>query len=278
MSEQTVDQPLAGRCIAVPESRELNLFASMLEQRGAQVFRCPLVSIYDSPDTGAVESWLREFSDGEFDDLILLTGEGLRRLLGFAERAEGGLYSDFVAALGKVRKITRGPKPGNALRKIGLKPDLLGLEPTTSGVIAALASEQLEGRRIGVQLYGTNPNLPLVQFLEDKGATVSVVAPYIYADDSEENRVVELVDRICARDLDAVAFTSTPQVTRLLQVAKKAGKEGALIAGLNGIQVAAIGPVVADVLKEKGVEVKIMPEGTYFMKPLVRRLVEVFQP
>jgi hypothetical protein len=53
----------------------------------------------------------------ECDDLILYTGEGVRRLVGFAERA--GLRDDFVAALGRVKKITRGPKPVRALREIG---------------------------------------------------------------------------------------------------------------------------------------------------------------
>ncbi|MEK7215052.1 MAG: uroporphyrinogen-III synthase, partial [Chloroflexota bacterium] len=222
---------LAGRRIAVPESRELNLFTGMLEVRGAEVIRCPLVSIYDSPDQEAVETWLRHFVSGNFDDLILLTGEGLRRLLGFAERAGGTLHREFVAALAKVRKITRGPKPGNALRKIGLKADLLGSQPTTEGVMDTLSAENLAGRKIAVQLYGTHPNRPLIDFLEGRGAIVSAVAPYVYADDSEDAQLVSLVERIVRKDLDAIAFTSTPQVTRLVQIAKKQQLADELIAG-----------------------------------------------
>ena len=41
-------QPLAGRTIAVPETRELEVFATLLERRGATVLRCPLVSIRDA--------------------------------------------------------------------------------------------------------------------------------------------------------------------------------------------------------------------------------------
>ena len=41
---------LTGRCIGVPESRQLDLFADMLEKRGATVVRCPLVDIRDAPD------------------------------------------------------------------------------------------------------------------------------------------------------------------------------------------------------------------------------------
>jgi len=276
MSNANQTPPLAGRRIAVPESRELNLFTTMLEERGAEVYRCPLVAIRDAPDRDAVEAWLRDFAAGHHHDLILLTGEGLRRLLGFADRAGDNLWQDFIAALARVRKITRGPKPGNALRAIGLKADLTAAVPTTEGVMTTLAADDLRGRTIGVQLYGTNPNLPLVEFLSDKGARVTTVAPYIYADDSEQDRVEALVELLVAGGMDAIAFTSTPQVTRLFQVARRMGMEDGLRAGMNGLLVAAVGPVVADCLTEAGVDVDVMPDSTYFMKPLVRRLVDAF--
>ena len=276
MSETEQTAALAGRRIAVPESRELNLFAGMLEARGAGVLRCPLVAIHDSPDRNAVEHWLRSFADGSFDDIILLTGEGLRRLLGFAERAGGTLREDFIAALAATRKITRGPKPGNALRAIGLTSDLPAAHPTTEGVIETLAEEVLTGRKIAVQLYGTNPNRPLIDFLAGRGAEVSTVAPYVYADDAEDNRVETLVAQLCEGELDAIAFTSSPQVSRLFQVARRLNRVEELVAALNRLQVAAVGPVVGSALEEKGVTVEIMPDATYFMKPLVRRLVEAF--
>lgn len=45
---------LAGRRIAVPETRELDVFAQMLERHGANVVRCPLVAIRDVPDLAPV--------------------------------------------------------------------------------------------------------------------------------------------------------------------------------------------------------------------------------
>src|SRR5262245_994655 len=110
------EQTLAGRIIAVPETRELDVFASMLERRGATVLRCPLVAILDAPDPQPVLEWIRSFNRGAYDDLVLLTGEGLRRLLGCIERHSPELRADFVAQLARVRKITRGPKPARALR------------------------------------------------------------------------------------------------------------------------------------------------------------------
>src|ERR1700742_3819565 len=118
-------QPLAGRTIAIPETREVDIFAAMLERRGARVIRCPRVAIRDAPDPTPVLQWSRDLAAGSFDDLILLTGEGLRRILGCIERNEPALKEPFVAALAPLRKTTRGPKPARALRELGLKPDIV---------------------------------------------------------------------------------------------------------------------------------------------------------
>lgn len=268
--------PLAGRRIALPESRELDLFADMLIKRGAEVLRCPLVSIHDALDQAPVLAWLQAFVANPGDDLILLTGEGLRRLVGSAERAGGDLAQRFIARLGEVRKITRGPKPGAALRKLGLKADVVAVEPTTEGVIRTLEGENLQGRRVAVQLYGSEPNPLLIGFLTDAGAQVSQVSPYIYADHIEDEQVDSLIEALIARDVDAIAFTSATQVRRLFQIARRGGRDDALLQALAAITVAAVGPVVAEELNERGVGVDLMPQSSFFMKPLVRELVKAF--
>lgn len=270
------DLPLAGRRIALPESRELDLFADMLIKRGADVLRCPLVAIHDAPDPAPVLAWMHTLISQPFDRLILLTGEGLRRMLALAERQGGSLQADFIAALEGIPKLTRGPKPGAALRKVGLKADQVAVAPTTEGVIETLKDENLRGQRIGVQLYGTDPNRRLVDFLAGAGAEVSTVAPYIYADDVEDAQVEALIDAVLATEVDAIAFTSATQVRRLLQIAKRREQgEAALLSALGRIKVAAVGPVVADELTACGVQVDLMPESSFFMKPLVRELVKV---
>ncbi len=160
-------EELSGRRIVVPETRELGQLVRMLEELGADTVPCPMVAIRDAPDTAPVEAWLRRFADGTCDDLVLMTGEGLRRLLGFARRID--LESAFIAALRLTRKVTRGPKPVRALREIGLAADVPADEPTTEGVIAALERHDLTGRRVGVQLYPGNANERLLKFLEGAG-------------------------------------------------------------------------------------------------------------
>lgn len=265
---------LQGRRIAVPESRELDLFARMLEERGASVMRCPLVTILDAPNPQPVQAWLEDFSNSHYDYLILLTGEGLRRLLGVAERADTDLRARFIQALAKTRKVTRGPKPANALRKEGLKTDISASAPTTAGVIETLQTHDLNGRLVGVQLYGEDPNPELISFLKSTGADVRPVAPYVYADDSDDPEVSKLIAALIDQQVDAIAFTSTPQVRRLLQIARAHQLDDALRESMTNISVAAVGPVVAQALEKHGIGVDLMPENSWFMKPLVRELVK----
>lgn len=262
--------PLAGRTIAVPESREIEVFAALLERRGARVIRCPLVAIRDAPDSAPVLVWSRRLAAGELDDLILLTGEGLRRILSCIEQHEPALRSPFIAALGRVRKVTRGPKPAKVLRELAMKADIAAERPTTDGVIASLRELDLRHRRVGVQLYGTEPNRPLVGFLEGAGATVSTVAPYVYADATEDESVRALVSQLREGRVDAVAFTSSAQIERLIAVASEEGARGAL----GNTLVAAVGPIVADTLRRHGIEARLMPEESFFLKPLTSLLEE----
>jgi uroporphyrinogen-III synthase len=196
----------------VPETRELDQLTRMLEERGADTVACPMIAIPDAPDPVPINAWLRRFAKGTYNDLVLMTGEGLRRLLGFARRFD--LEPAFRVALAETRKITRGPKPVRALREIGLAADVPADEPTTQGVIATLERHDLTGRRVGVQLYPGNANERLLQFLEGAGAKADPVLPYIYASEANDARVMAVIAEMAAGQVHAIAFTSASQVRR----------------------------------------------------------------
>ncbi len=261
---------LDGKRIALAETRELDELARLIEQKGGLALRYPLVAIVPTDDVEAVRTWIEQLVEGGFNDVIFLTGEGVRRLTEFADRF--GLRDRFVAALGEVRKITRGPKPARALTELGLRPDLPARHPTTDGIIEALQAERLEGRNIGVQLYGTDPNEKLVGFLKSKGANVFPVAPYRYAPASDDERVRELLERIEKGEVDAIAFTSAPQVRRVVDVASRAGLDARLGDIFSRTVVAAVGPVTAAEIRQHGLPLHVALDRQFFMKPLVDAL------
>src|SRR5437763_14298836 len=104
---------LNGYRILILETREEAQFSRLLAEQGAEVLQCPMFTIHDVPDPAPIEDWIRRFVERPCDDLVLMTGEGLRRLVKVARRIE--LDQQFISALGRTRKLARGPKPGRAL-------------------------------------------------------------------------------------------------------------------------------------------------------------------
>jgi uroporphyrinogen-III synthase len=265
---------LAGRTIAVPETRQLDVLANLLERRGAAVLRCPLVGIRDAPDQQPVVAWLRRRPATPSDDLIVFyTGEGVERLHSCARRA--GIETDFVAALRRTRKLTRGPKPRRALRRLDIETELEAAEPTTDGLIETLTKIELPHLRVAVQLYAADQDMRLVDYLRRRSVDPDCVAPYVYASASEDAQVVALIGKLARGEVDAIAFTSKAQVQRLQKLARDRGLETELTKGLSAARVAAIGPIVAAELEAAEIRVDAMPEESFSMKPLVTALCEL---
>lgn len=269
-------QRLLGRCIALPEHRELDRLATMLEAEGASTVRCPLMAILEAPEPAPILEWLRALAAGRFDDVIFLTGEGVNRLMAMAEQA--GIDNEVRAALARTRKITRGPKPARALHTFALGIDLPATAPTSQGVMDCLRGHVLTGRQIGLQLYGDDPNRDLVGFLATKGAAVFPVAPYRYAPALDEQRVVGLIDQLGKGEIDGIAFTAAMQIDRLFKVAQANGGEDRLRQGLERIHVAAVGPIVVEALTRHGVHVDTVPARQFFMRRLTQAMAEGLGP
>ena len=210
---------------------------------------------------------------GAFDDVIFLTGEGLRRLLARAERTVD-------ARRGHRRARARPPHHARAQAGARAARDRPRLGSAGQRADIARGDRQLAGarsredRRVGLQLYGTDPGAELVAFLTAAGAAVSTVSPYIYAPAIDDQRVRELIDAMQAHRIDAIAFTSASQIDRLWGVARSAGIEPALAAALAATRVAAIGPVVESALGERGVRVDIATSKPFVMKHLVGLIAE----
>lgn len=262
-------RPLDGIVVLVPESRELDLVAGMLEAQGARPVRCPLVTIKDVDDPAPALAWIDRLIAGSFDDLILQTGEGLRRLLLLADSSKEAM----ISAIGRVRTIVRGPKPVRALRDIGLSPALTAGQPTSAGLIETLSRGPLAGRCIGLQSYpDARPDLST--FLSAQGAKVDVVVPYAYASDADDDRVVDVIRMMAEGEIGVAAFTSSPQVRRLAEVAHKRGLDGNLAEGLSRTRLAAVGPLVAAALEAIGGLAPIVPADSFHLKPMIREIVK----
>src|SRR5947207_2748969 len=209
---------LNGYRVLILETREEAQFSRLLAEQGADVLQCPMFTIHDAPDPAPIEAWIRRVIAAPFDDLVLMTGEGLRRLVKVVRRI--GLEQEFVAALAKARKFTRGPKPGRALREIGLEPQMTTEKPTSEGIAEMLARVDLSGHRVGLQLYPDKDHSALIGAITAQGAEVDTVAPYVYDAQAADANIVTAIEEMAQGRIDAIALTNLGQVRRRFEVPK----------------------------------------------------------
>src|ERR1700726_312973 len=259
---------LNGYRILILETREEAQFSRLLAEQGADVLQCPMFAIHDAPDPAPVEAWIRRFIEQPCDDLVLMTGEGLRRLMKVVRHL--GLDQEFVTLLGGARKFARGPKPGRALREIGLEPQVTTEKPTSEGIAEMLSQIDLKGHRLGLQLYPDKDHSALIGAIEAMGAEVDTVLPYVYDAQAADANIVTAIEEMAQGRIDAIALTNLGQARRLFKVAQARGCEARLRDGLARTTIASVGPVVSEELKSHGLRTDITPApDAYFIKTLI---------
>jgi uroporphyrinogen-III synthase len=259
---------LNGYRILILETREEAQFSRLLKDQGADVLQCPMFTIKDLPDPAPVEAWIKRAIATPFDDLVLTTGEGLRRIMKVVRRLD--VEKDFVSSIAKARKVARGPKPGRALREIGLEADVTTDTPTSEGIATMLSGFDINDHRLGLQLYPDKDHSKLMTAITSLGADIDMVTPYVYDAQAADTNIIAAIKEMEASRVDAIALTSSGQVRRLVEVARQHGVEDALRKGLANTPIASVGPVVSDELAAYGLPTDIYPaHDAFFMKPLI---------
>ncbi len=228
------------------------------------------MQILDLEDSSNAEAWIDSLIAGGFQDVIWLTGEGLRRLLTIARRTER--ETAFIAALGNVRSITRGPKPARALAEIGLAPGLAAAIPTSEGVAVAPGAGRHHGtadRRSA--LSRRRPSSLARDFAGTRGgadpghAVPLCLAGGNHAGRRRNRRHARRTHRCHRLHQHAAGGT-------LFDVAEKAGIGPKLKEAFGRVSVASIGPIVEEALHRHGVSQMVQPETAFHMKPLLRTI------
>ncbi|MDE2940057.1 MAG: uroporphyrinogen-III synthase [Chloroflexota bacterium] len=276
---------LNGRTIAFVEARMTSEMAGLIERHGGVPYPAPVLQEVYLKDSPEVQQLVLDTCAGRIDAVTLLTGVGTQALVSAA--AAMGRETEFIQSLDQLTVIARSPKPARVLRQHKIHIDVMPPEPyTTADLVNSLESWDLADKVVALQHYG-GPNRPLVTHLQEKGAQVREVTLYTWGLPEDETPVLQMVDGLAAGSIDAIAFTSQPQVGNLLTIAAKAEKETALRAALGantrsasgdragGAVVASVGPVCTRRLKEAGIPVDVEPEHPH-MGSMVLALAEYF--
>jgi uroporphyrinogen-III synthase len=247
---------LEGKRIAITGPRKAAELSVIVEKLGGT----PLVR----PAQGTVavekqklEAEIRQFLEYGADWIILTTGVGTERLY---QAAEGiGMADAFVERLKQTSIAARGYKTVRYLKTLGLTPVVRDDDGTTAGILRALQPYAMRGLRVAVQLYGDHAPR-LVQWLTEQQAHYYEILPYLHVP-PELGVLDTLIAEIINGEVDAVTFTSTPQVRFMMSYAREQGHAEQLLAAFRGsVTAVAVGKVTAEALREEGVERVIAPD------------------
>lgn len=267
---------LGGKVIAYVEARMQSEMGALVERHGGVPLAAPVLQEVYNTDTPEVAALIDDLCGGRIDIAVLQTGVGTQALFAAADAL--GRRQELLAALDRVTVIARSPKPAAVLRRNRVRIDLMPPEPFTSeDLIASVDSIDFSGREVAVQAYG-GPNNLLTRTLRERGASVREVSLYGWGLPEDVSPVKDLILGLAAGEVDAVAFTSQPQVSNLLAIAAMSGQEGTLRRCLNSeeVVVASVGPVCTRRLIQNGLKVDVEPAHPH-MGNLVLALAERFQ-
>ncbi|MGG6314175.1 uroporphyrinogen-III synthase [Paenibacillus macerans] len=247
---------LEGKRVALTGPRRAEELGKLVENMGGIPLYRPAqgtVLLDDLDLRNGIIAWVENPPDWS----IITTGMGLEAVfemaedMGVAQRLWDHLRANPIAA--------RGYKTVNALKKRQLTPLVRDDDGSTEGLIRGLSEHDWRGKSVLLQLHG-DPAPRLVAWLEEHGASCRQLLPYRHISPPAE-ALEQLLSDIVERRVDAVTFTSGPQVRFLMEHAEKQGRLSALMEALEGpVLAVAVGKVTAAGLQEAGVPRVLAPK------------------
>jgi uroporphyrinogen-III synthase len=248
---------MAGYTVAVTADRRREEQVELLRRRGAFVVEGPTVRTEPLADDTAVRAGVEALIASPPEVTVLLTGLGVRTLVGAAESMGRG--DALLDALRRSEVYTRGPKATGAAVTAGIEVAWRTAGERSTELLAKVRSRAEAGARIAVQRDGDD-RARLADALAALGADAVDVPVYRWSVPDEVAPALRLLEVVCAGGVDAVTFTSSPAVRNLFALADGAGCGDDLLAALSGPVVAAcVGPVCAETAVELGMRRIVQP-------------------
>jgi uroporphyrinogen III methyltransferase / synthase len=258
------NKPLFGKKILITRGREQSrTMAEKILEQGGQPILFPTISILPPTDSGPLDRAIEQISS--FHWVIFTSVNGVERFF----RRFFELKEDIRQMAGP-RIGTIGPMTAAAIRRHGLKVDLLAKEFIAEGVLDLLDEATVKGKRFLIpRAEAAREVLP--EGISRMGGEVEVVS--VYRTGLPEGDDVETIRRMLSRkQIDALTFTSSSTVTHLATMLGSAD----LPALVEGMVVASIGPVTSGTLRENGLPIHV-EALEYTIDGLVKALSKYFQ-
>jgi uroporphyrinogen III methyltransferase/synthase len=256
-------RPLFGKRIVLTRAQEqAREFSRLLAAYGAETIEAPTIQIVPPASWKGVDQAIARLADYSWVIFTSMNG-----VASFMERLK--LARKDVRALAHLQIGAIGPRTAEELARHGLTPDIVPSEYQAEGLLAALGTHDLRGKRVLIPRAEVAREM-LPEQLREKGATVDVISVYrTIAPEVDLNRLKAHIE---SGVIDAVTFTSSSTVRNFVDM--MGGVEQARRLGTK-TTVACIGPITAQTAEESGLPVTIMPaENT--VSALTQAIVRYF--
>jgi uroporphyrinogen III methyltransferase / synthase len=239
-------RPLDGRRVLVTRPRaQAGRLVELLEAYGADTVTLPAIEILPPEDWAPLDDAIRGLDRFRWVIFTSVNGVGAFRerlaVAGLEARRLTGLH---VAAI--------GPETADAIRRAGVEPELVPAEYRAEGLVDALGARVGPGDAV-LLVRAAEARDVLPRALRARGVEVTVAPAYRTALAPESGG--EVRGLLEAGQIDAVTFTSSSTVRGFVALVGSTDARRLL----EGVVVAAIGPITAETAAEHGLTVSVMP-------------------
>jgi uroporphyrinogen III methyltransferase/synthase len=254
-------KPLFGKTFVVTRARaQASVLTEKLEMEGAKVMEVPAIKITDPDDFAPLNAAQKNLA--AYDWVIFTSANGVD--LFFDRLLQNGKDARAFASC-KIAAI--GSATADMLTAYGLTADLIPASYKAEDLVDTLLPQLHKGSKVLLARAKEARNV-LPESLKAAGADVEVVAVYQTVSDCENKE--ELLDALKNKAVDCITFTSSSTVTNLLK-ALEGDKEL-----LNGVTLAAIGPITAKTMEKHGLKPTVCAD-TYTIDGLVEALNKFYK-
>lgn len=239
--------PLQGKRIVVTRSaRQSSLLAELLRDAGAEPILLPTIEIVPPQQWAPLDLAIQ--SVGQYDGVIFTSVNGVQFF--FRRAAQLGVVPERKAG---AWICAIGPATARELEQNGWPPDLVPEQYVAESLVAALSRQRIDGQRILVPRAAVARDVIPVE-LAARGASVMLVEAYqtVRPAQSEAMAADLFPSTPNGAHPDAVLFTSSSTARNFADLLGDDYRRR-----LQGVFLAAIGPVTSGTLRELGLTVGV---------------------
>lgn len=257
------DQPLSGKRIIITRAQEQGSdFADQLSKYGARPIYFPTIKIIPMESYHELDQSIQKLASYHW--IVFTSVNGVKYFL-----ARLNETSKDIKTLEGLKIAAIGTKTAHALKKHGIKVDLVPREYRAEGILEEMKQEGVSKKKVLIPRAEYAREI-LPRELKKWGAEVDVVAVYRTIKPSLESNQSEKL--LKTDKIDVITFTSPSTVNNFVEILGSKGLQKLL----KGSLVASIGPITKEAAEKWKIRTHIMP-AEYTINALVEAIVAFYE-